>query len=201
MQIRTKYNRAAKIYDLIEWPLEKLLFQRWRKKLLGKVRGKVLEIGVGTGKNLPYYDFRKVHLTAVDISNEMLARAKKKAHTLTIFPQFLLLNSERLSFKDHSFDYVISTFVLCSVPDQEQMLLEMKRMVKKSGRILLLEHMRSRNKIVAFVEDLHNPVTVWLLGVNVNRDTAGNVLKCGLKIIQEKNLALGDVFRELEVKR
>ena len=69
-QIKKKYNRFSLFYDLVEWPIEKLLFSKWRKKLLKNSKGKVLEIGVGTGKNLSYYNYHKIDLTVIDINAE-----------------------------------------------------------------------------------------------------------------------------------
>ena len=83
-QIKKKYNRFSLFYDLVEWPIEKLLFSKWRKKLLKNSKGKVLEIGVGTGKNLSYYNYHKIDLTVIDISKGMLNRAKEKAKKLVI---------------------------------------------------------------------------------------------------------------------
>ena len=77
-QISKKYNRFSLFYDFIERPIEKKLFSKWRKELLKEVKGRVLEIGVGTGKNFPYYNHEKVDLTAIDISKGMLNKAKKK---------------------------------------------------------------------------------------------------------------------------
>ncbi|MBT4539357.1 class I SAM-dependent methyltransferase [Candidatus Woesearchaeota archaeon] len=200
-QISKKYNRFSLFYDFIERPIEKKLFSKWRKELLKEVKGRVLEIGVGTGKNFPYYNHEKVDLTAIDISKGMLNKAKKKANDLGLKVKLELTNTDYLPFKDDSFDYVIATFVLCSVPDQKKMLLEIKRVVKNSGNIFLLDHVLSKNKLIAFFQNIHNPFTKFLLGVNVNRDTIGSIKKTGLKIVKEKNLALKDVFKETKVKK
>lgn len=198
-KIKKKYDRFSLFYDFLEWPVEMLLFSKWRKKLLKKTKGKVLEIGVGTGKNLQYYNYNQVNLTAVDISKGMLARAEKKAKKENFPVKFKLVNSEKLPFKENNFDYIVCTFVLCSVSDQIKMLKEMKRVLKKKGKILFLEHMLSKNKIIAFLERIHNPITKFLFGFNINRETMKNIEKSELKIVKERNMALKDVFKELEV--
>ena len=200
-QISKKYNRFSYIYDFLERPIEKRLFSKWRKEALKEVKGRVLEVGVGTGKNLPYYDYNEVDLTAVDISEGMLNKAKKMAKEKSYSVNFKLLKTEILPFNDNTFDYIICTFVLCSVPDQKKILEEMKSVLKDSGKIIFLEHGLSKNKLIAFLENLHNPITKFLVGVNVNRDTAENIKKYGLKIIKEENLALKDVFKKIEAKK
>ena len=200
-QIKKKYNRFSLFYDLVEWPIEKLLFSKWRKKLLKNSKGRVLEIGVGTGKNLSYYNYHKIDLTVIDISKGMLNRAKEKAKKHDFPVKFKLANSEKLPFEDNSFDYIVCTFVLCSVSDQVKILKEMKRVLKKKGKILFLEHMLSRNKFIAFLEHLHNPITKFLFGFNINRKTIENIKKSGLKIVKDKNIAVKDVFKELEVTK
>jgi len=200
-EVKKKYNRFSLIYNLVEWPIEKLLFHRWRKNLLDKIEGKVLEIGIGTGKNLPYYNFRKVELVGIDISNKMLEKAQRKVGKNRKKIKLQLIDSERLPFKNDSFDYIVNTFLLCSVPNQEKMLKEMRRVVKKKGKIIMLEHVLSKNKWVAFFEHLHNPLTRFLFGINVNRDTMRNIERSGLRVVKEQNLAFYDVFKELRVRK
>ena len=200
-QVQEKYNRYSYFYNFFEWLPEKLLLGKWRKPFLKNVKGKILEIGVGTGKNLPHYNYNKVDLTAIDISEGMLIKAEGFAKNNKYPVKFQLVEQEKLPFKDDFFDYVIMTFVLCSVPDQEKMLQEIKRVVKKRGKIILIEHMLSKNKLIALFEHLHNPITRFLFGFNVNRKTVDSIKRCGLKIKKEKNLAFFDVFKELEVTK
>ena len=199
-QVQKKYNRYSFFYNFIEWPIEKVLFRQWRKSLLKEVRGNVLEIGVGTGKNIQYYNHKLVSLTAVDISRGMLQKAKEMASKYEYPVKFKLINKEVLPFKSNSFDYVILTFVLCSVSNQEKMWNEIKRVVKRDGKILLLEHVLSKHKLIAFLENIHNPIT-RLFGFNVNRDTVKTIKKVGLNIVREENLFIFDVFKKLELKK
>ncbi|MEK6873954.1 MAG: methyltransferase domain-containing protein [Nanoarchaeota archaeon] len=193
-----KYNRFSYIYDILEKPMEASVFTKWRSELIKPLKGNILEIGVGTGKNLIYYN-KKVNVTAIDISPGMLSKAKNKLKDINNKNIKLIeMDAQNLKFKDNSFDYVICTFVLCSVPDPVKALKEMKRVCKKDGKILMIEHMLSKNKLIAFFEHLHNPITRTLFGFNVNRKTDENVVKAGLKIIRIKNLAFFDVFRRIE---
>ena len=111
--VSKRFDRIAWIYDFMESPMETLSVSAWRSELLSNVRGKVLEVGVGTGKNLPYYP-EGIELTGIDISLKMLERAKQKADTLKIKAGLLLMDIEKMTFPDRYFDTIVSTFVFCS---------------------------------------------------------------------------------------
>jgi len=196
-----KYNRFSYIYDLFESPMENSVFKKWRADLINPLRGNILEVGVGTGKNLSYYN-KEAKITGIDLSPGMLSKAKERLKLLRRRNISLIeMDAQNLKFKDNSFDYIICTFVLCSVPDPVKTLKEMKRVVKPNGKILMIEHMLSKNKLIAFYEHIHNPITRFLFGFNVNRKTDENVEKAGLKIRKMQNMALFDVFRKIEAEK
>lgn len=198
MSIISKYNRVSHVFDTMEIPMEHIWFSNWRRDILSGLSGRVLDLGIGTGKNIPYYpDICEV--VGVDISDKMLSHAKRKAgdsNNVSLFQ----MDAENLGFKDNSFDYVITTFVLCSIPDPIHALKEMKRVCKPEGMVINLEHMKSENSVIAFMENLFNPLTVAMTGVNINRKTVENVRKAGLKVIDVKNMALKDIFRLIRSK-
>jgi len=198
MSIISKYNRFSYVYDMMEIPAEHLRYAEWRQEFLSGLSGRVLEIGVGTGKNLQYYP-DDCEVVAIDISEKMLSHAKKRLedrHNISLF----IMDAENLAFKDDSFDHVITTFVLCSIPDPVRSLEEMQRVCKPDGEVMNIEHMRSDNQLISLVEDTFNPVTRGLTGVNINRRTVENVKKAGLNVTEVRNLALGDVFRLIRSK-
>jgi ubiquinone/menaquinone biosynthesis C-methylase UbiE len=197
-EVEKKYNRFSLIYDLIESPVERFLFQKWRKKYLSKLKGNILEIGVGTGKNLIYYN-NKAKVTAIDISEGMLEKAKNKQINKEI--KLMIMDAQNLKFKSNSFDYIVTTCILCSIPDPVKALKEMKRVLKPNGKILMIEHVLSKNKLIALFEKIHNPITRFFLGVDINRNTKQNIKKSGLQLIKDKNLALKDVFRLFIAKK
>lgn len=198
MSIISKYNRFSYIYDLMEKPVEHLRYAKWRKEFLSELSGRVLEIGVGTGKNLQYYP-DSCEVVGIDISEKMLGHAKKRLEGRENISLFIM-DAENLAFRDNSFDYVITTFVLCSIPDPVKSLKEMRRVCRPDGEVINVEHMRSNNRLISLTEDIFNPVTRGLTGVNINRETVENVKKAGLNVVEVRNLALKDVFRLIRSK-
>ena len=151
-----------------------------------------------SGKNVPYYP-NECEIVGIDISDKMLSNAKKKTSERNNASLFQM-DAERLGFKDDTFGYVVTTFVLCSIPNPVLALEEMKRVCKPDGSIINLEHMKSEKGIIAFIEDLFNPITAALTGVNINRETVENIKKAGLNVITVKNMGLWDVFRLIRSK-
>ena len=177
-----RYDRQAALYDLIEVPVELVVFKRLRRRLWSDVRGAlVLEIGVGTGKNVPHYpeDTRAV---AVDISPRMLRRAAGRARRLQHRVDLILADAQHLPFRDNAFDTAVATFVFCSVPDPISGLKEVHRVVQDGGSVHLLEHVRARNPVIGSLMDLANPISVRLSGANINRDTVSNVEKASIAL-------------------
>jgi ubiquinone/menaquinone biosynthesis C-methylase UbiE len=183
---RERYNRTAKFYDM-----ERMIKHELRKKILSQVKGKVLEIGVGTGKNLEFYP-TNCKLTGIDVSPGMLKKAREKAQKLKLDVSLLEMDAQDLQFPDNSFDTVVATCVFCSVPDPIKGLKEVKRVCKPGGKILLLEHVRSENPVLGKIMDLLDPLTVRLIGPHINRRTVENISEAGLRIncIEDQNLKI-----------
>lgn len=187
-RVRDRYDRISTYYDLMEFPLEKIIFSRWRRRVFDTVDGvSILEVGVGTGKNFDFYPVDK-SITAIDFSKRMMGKARKKADNKGMKVHLEPMDVQDLQFEDQSFDTVLATFVFCSVRDPIKGLEEIKRVCKKGGKVVLLEHVRPATKLLKRVFDLLNPVTVKLIGANINRDTVSNMKRAGLHIIEEKNL-------------
>jgi len=187
---RKRYNRNAWIYDLYDSPMEHMRFSRWRKVLWDKVTGiDILEVGVGTGKNVPFYSKNK-NIAAIDLSPEMLKKAKKKAESLGATARFLEMDVQKLEFEDNSFDTILDTCVFCLVPDPILGLKEMRRVIRPGGRLLMIEHMKPGNFILGLIFDLLNPIVVRIAGANINRETIKNIESSGWIIKKEYNIFL-----------
>lgn len=198
MSVTSKYNRIAPIYELLDLPLEFFFFRKWRKKSLSGLSGKVLEVGVGTGRNLKYYP-AGCRVIGIDKSAGMLQKAWEKAEgmkNITLYP----MDAEHLEFPDNSFDYVVATFVLCTIPDPVKALREMRRVLKPSGELIALEHVHSDYLFIDFLEHLINPALFFLLGDHTTRHTVKNIEKAGFTIKDTKKLAFKDVFRKIRAK-
>ena len=194
-KIKKRYNRYSYLYDFLEFLPEQLFFRHYRRQIISTLKGKVLEIGVGTGKNLGYYQ-EDTQVTAIDFSPQMLAVANRQLDILgrkNITLQ--LADVEKLPFPDHYFDMVVATFVFCSVPNPVRGLEEVRRVLKVGGQAIFLEHVRSSNRLVAKLQDLFNPITLGLTGTNINRRTRENIIKAGLELVEDKKMGMGDIVR------
>ena len=196
---RARYDRIAGIYDPMEIVVERLGFSRWRPTLWERVQGpRVLEIGVGTGKNFPYYP-SEMDVTAIDISPKMLERARDKAQRDNVPVTLEFGDAQDLQFPNDCFDTVVATFVFCSVPDPVQGLREAARVLKPGGQLLLMEHVLSQKRIIKGIMHLANPVVVRLSGANINRETVLNVQRAGMAITAVEELWT-DIVKLIEAR-
>jgi len=194
-----RYDRQALGYDLKDAPME-LFARALRRQLWGRIDGgRVLEVGVGTGRNLPYHP-PQGGVTAIDISPKLLAKAARKARKKGQPVELGLMDAQRLAFADGSFDSAATTFVFCSVPDPLVGLAEVRRVLKPGGRFLLLEHVRSKNRVLGWLMDRLNPIAVRLSGANINRDTVGNVAKAGFEIVAVDS-HMGGLVKLIEARK
>lgn len=183
-----KYDRFAKIYDLFESPMEMGAFSKYREKALGLAKGKVLEVGVGTGKNLPYYP-KDVEVVGIDFSRNMLKKAEERRRKLGLENvRLLYMDAQDLEFEDNTFDTVVSTFVFCTVPDPIKGLKEAYRVLKPGGRAIFLEHMKSESKLLNVPLYLMEPFIRTLLGTSMLRETQKNIERAGFRIEKVENL-------------
>lgn len=189
-----KYTRIARFYELFEWPLEIFHLQSLRKEVIAKVAGKVLEVGVGTGKNLPLYP-PDTDLTGIDFSSGMLEIAREKQQRLALQNCTLVeMDIEDMRFESNTFDTVVSTFVFCTVPHPQKGLHELYRVLKPGGKAIFLEHMKSRsqwlNAALWFMERFSIPS----LGTSMLRETQKGIEKAGFTVLSSHN-KIFDVLR------
>lgn len=194
-KIRKRYDRVSKVYDILEQPMEVMSLKKWRMEVTKDLKGKVLEVGVGTGKNIPYYP-DNIDITAIDFSEKMLEKAKQKAIRLNKNVEMIHMDAQNMDFFNNTFDRVFTTCVFCSVPDPIKGLKELRRVCKPNGKIIMIEHVRSEKKILGFVMDIFNPLTVNLYGANINRRTVENVREAGFTDVEVINLT-GDIVKKI----
>jgi ubiquinone/menaquinone biosynthesis C-methylase UbiE len=191
--IRRLYDRVARWYDLAEALPNLLGLRRLRRQLVRSASGRVLEVAVGTGANLRHYSGIS-RLTAVDASLEMLQRARKRAHERVLPADFVVADAEQLPFADQEFDTVVSTLSVCTFPDPVRALREMRRVVRATGRILLLEHGRSRHQWIGRWQDRRTPAHVARIGCHPNRDPLALARRAGLGVVRVRRVFLGIVY-------
>jgi phosphatidylethanolamine/phosphatidyl-N-methylethanolamine N-methyltransferase len=191
---RARYDRQARTYDRRQGLLEAL--QRpWRRRLWSLAKGpRVLEVGVGTGLNMPFWPSH-LEIVATDFAPSMLEHARRRAAALRLAADLRLADVQALEFPDGEFDTAVATCVFCSVPDPVQGLRELGRVVRPGGQILLLEHMRPENPILGLMADLVTPLSVRLTGANMNRRTLENIQAAGLTIEAAEDLAMAGMFK------
>lgn len=198
-QTRSRYDRLAPYFDRFEAGIEARRFRKWRTLLWNRATGEeVLELGVGTGKNFPFYR-PEWSVTAIDLSPRMLEQAKQRAQREHVKVQLLPADAQSLPFPSARFDTIVGTFVFCSVPDPIRGLCEARRVLRPTGQLLLLEHVRSNQPLLRLAMNLMNPVMVRLTGANMNRETVRNVELAGFSGVDTEEL-WGDVVRLIEVR-
>ena len=184
------FDDLSPVYDRGMRPLEWLVFGRLRRRTFPRVRGAVLEFGVGTGVNLPLYG-SEARVTGCDTSGQMLGWAARRQ---TQRPVTLVQTSvQHLPFADDSFDVVTGSLVFCSIADPAQGLAEARRVLGPEGRLVLLEHTRGTG-LGAWLTDVLHPV--WHARsreCHLNRETVNAVARAGFDIQRVDNYWLGIV--------
>ena len=188
------FDRIASPYDRGMAPLEKLGLRRLRRKMVPHARGRVLEIGVGTGANLPFYRSGAC-ITAIDESPDMLTVAASRAARLDNCVSLGQMDVESLAFPAGRFDTVVASFVFCSVIDQTRALSELHRVLDRPGVLLLLEHMRPHSRPLAWLADMLNVPWYNFNGrCHLNRETQQSVVDAGFRLMKVESV-LGGLVR------
>lgn len=193
-RVRGIYDMMAPRYDRVIAIADRVLFADGRQWACAAATGRVLEIAIGTGRNLPFYP-PGAQLTGVDLSPGMLARARTRAETLAHPVDLQLGDAQRLSFPDASFDAVVATLTMCSIPDDQAAVAEMARVLRPGGRLVLLDHVVSTSRPVRAVQRLLDPALVRLQGDHLLRDPDIAVRRAGLVIEELTRSRWGIVLR------
>ncbi len=195
MNKRATYQRIAKWYDLLDAPFERKRYQPLRPLLFEGLSGRVLDAGVGTGRNIPFYP-KGSEMVGIDLSPAMLARAERRRAEVAGEVQLLEMDVMSTSFEDNSFDAVVSSFLFCVLGPEHQLpaLKELVRICKPGGEIRLLEYSYSQNPRKRFVMKLWAPWVRWAYGAAFDRNTHQYLGAAGLEEVDNRFL-VEDIVR------
>jgi ubiquinone/menaquinone biosynthesis C-methylase UbiE len=193
-RVRRIYDRAAGSYDKTIGFWERIFFGGGRAWVCAQAQGDVLEIAIGTGRNLPYYP-RDVHLAGIDVSPAMLEIARKRAAESARVVDLRVADAQALPFPDGSFDVVVSTLSLCTIPDERRAIVEARRVLRPGGRLLWLEHVRSPLGPVRVIERLLEPLAVRFQADHLLREPLDSLQTAGWQIEQLERARWGVVER------
>jgi ubiquinone/menaquinone biosynthesis C-methylase UbiE len=193
-RVRRHYERTAPKYDRKVGFFERLLFGDGRQWVCSQARGKVLEIAVGTGRNLRHYP-PDVALTGIEFSPAMLEIARRRADELGRAVDLRVGDAQALDLPDQSFDSVVCTLSLCTIPDERDAVGEAKRVLRPGGRFLLLEHVRSPLTSIRAGQRLLEPLFVRLEADHLLREPLEHLRAEGFEIERVERSKLGIVER------
>src|SRR5438093_10831497 len=188
------YEKEARKYDREMNFFDRLLFAGAREWVCAQATGEVLEIGIGTGRNLPHYR-HDVRLTGVELSPAMLAIARARARELGRDVDLRVGDAQTLEFGDDSFDTVVCTLSLCTIPDDRAAVAEARRVLRPGGRFLLLEHVRSPRRTIRAVQRLLDPLAVRFEGDHIAREPLEHLSAEGFAVDELERSKLGIVER------
>jgi ubiquinone/menaquinone biosynthesis C-methylase UbiE len=191
---RRYWDDVAPRYDRAMRFLERFQFRGGREWVCARARGDVLEVAVGTGLNLGLYP-PGTRLTGVDLSPEMLARARSRSAAINAPIELKEADVEALPFGDGTFDTVVSTLAMCAVPDERAAVLEMCRVLRPGGRLLLLDHIGSNWWPIRAGQRLMEIYTIPHGGEHMTRRPRPVVEQAGLVIEESERLKAGTVER------
>jgi ubiquinone/menaquinone biosynthesis C-methylase UbiE len=179
-----RWTIMAPAYDRMTRASEHAGMRELRQDLVAGASGRVLEIGAGTGMNLPHYNGSLESLVLTEPQAPMLRRLQRKAHEHAPNAQVLRAPAEDLPFEDDSFDTLVTTLVLCGVDDQPRALREARRVLRPGGSLLFLEHVRADDPGVARFQDRMNWLNRVVVGCDCNRPTLSTIEAAGFTVSQ-----------------
>jgi ubiquinone/menaquinone biosynthesis C-methylase UbiE len=195
-----RYERIAPLYDLLDYPFEHGRYRHIRPLMFEGLGGRLLDAGVGTGRNIPYYP-AGAEVTGIDLSPAMLRRAERRREALGAKVALSRMDVTRLDFPDNSFDAAVSTFLFCVLPPDRQTsaLRELGRVVRPGGEIRLLEYVRPQGAFRGAIARLWEPWMAWAFGGGFDRRTEEHVPAAGLQLA-ESRFVVGDLIKMLRLR-
>lgn len=185
--LEKKFNRTSRVYDLVDYPFERFRYRKLRRRIWQCLAGRILDAGVGTGCNIPFYP-DETEVVGVELSQGMLERARKKAERLGRSAHLVKGDAAALQFPDNYFDTVVATFLCCVVREPDRVARELKRVCKPGGQIILLEYVLSKRLIRRLIQRTITPYTRFLFGVDFTQDTIGKLKAAGYDLVHVEDI-------------
>lgn len=194
------YTNIARFYDLLDLPFEYFRYRKLRKILWQGIKGRILDAGVGTGRNMPYYPDDS-NVTGIDLSSAMLGRAHLRKQKTGANVDLLERDVCDTGFSDDAFDFVISSFLFCVLDDELQRpaLVELKRICRPGGEIRILEYAYSKKPFKRFIMKLWAPWVKFAYGATFDRNTEQYVEAADLQLVKQQFI-YGDIIKILIIR-
>ena len=185
-----RYERIAWAYDLLDLPFEYGRYRKIRPLLFRGLSGRILEVGVGTGRNFPFYPPGS-DVVAIDLSPAMLIRAERRLSTAAARVELHQMDVTRLAFPNRRFDAAVATFLFCTLPDELQIagMRELGRVVRPAGIIRCLEYTRPSGGLRRLMTRLWEPWVYWAYGAGFDHKTEQHVPDAGLQLTESRFVA------------
>jgi ubiquinone/menaquinone biosynthesis C-methylase UbiE len=188
MSLRSRF--FALTYDRSIAKVEQAGLRDLRQELLAGANGRVLEVGGGTGANLPFYGPNVESLTITEPEAPMLRRLERRVREQAPLAKVVQAAAEDLPFDDDTFDVAVSTLVLCGVDDQPRALRELRRVLRPGGRLIFIEHVRSDDPGLARWQDRMNGISRFVAGCECNRPTLDSIKAEGFEVTNVEHTTL-----------
>jgi ubiquinone/menaquinone biosynthesis C-methylase UbiE len=192
-RIRRLYDDRAATYDRSVGLVERLLLGRFRHAYGALLAGETIEVGIGSGLNIPFYSPGVTRAVGVELSREMLRHARERASHLGIPFAFVQADAEALPFPDAAFDTVAISLALCTIPNPVKALWELARVCRPDGRIVMLEHVRSTARPLAALQSVLSPLNERAIGCHLDRDTIDLARSLGFSIDETRTRLFNSV--------
>jgi ubiquinone/menaquinone biosynthesis C-methylase UbiE len=195
-----QYQRIAPFYDLLELPFEYGRYRRLRRLVFDGLSGRILDAGVGTGRNVEFYP-QGAEVVGIDISPAMLARAARRLKKSSAAIELREMDISRLDFPAGSFDVAVATFLFCVLPEELQRpaLRELARVVRTDGSIRLLDYVRPQRPLRRAIAGLWEPWIAWAYGASFDRSTEELIPEAGLELVKAK-FVVNDLVKMLTAR-
>ena len=196
-----RYQRIAPFYDVLDLPFEYGRYRKIRPQLFAGLSGEILDAGVGTGRNFPFYP-PGAKILGIDLSPAMLAYAARRRPTAAAEIELRQMDVTRIDLPDCHFDAAVATFLFCVLPDELQVpaLRELGRVIRPGGIIRLLEYTRPHAAIRRAITKLWEPWIHWAYGASFDRRTEQHVPEAGLQVVQSR-FVVDDLIKIIEARR